>query len=993
MAHSMSELSFHFLGELRITRQGQELALPPSKKTRALLAYLALNPRPLRREFLCELLWDVPDDPRGSLRWSLSKLRRLVDDDQHRRIQADRNHVAMDCSAVSIDSLALKALLEQDLHTVSVEQLQAAAAHYCAPFLEGLELPNFHEFYSWCIAQREELKQAQLAILEEICRRLPPEKALPYNRKRCHLSPYDQQIRAELISRLMQLGRKAEAATAYQQGLDLLQEAGAADDGRLYRALHGAPGVAAPPPTPAAATGKPPRSASHHLVGRDKELAAISEALEQNLKGRRARVLLLKGEPGIGKTHLLTAAAAMAREHGASVLKAVAFESERLRPFALWNDALRRFLPGNTTTELLSSHQRVSRERVFDSLSQVLQQQCAQRPAVILLDDLQWCDESSASALHYVLRMNQRLPVVVICAARIAELRDNPSLQLALRGLRQDGLLQEMAVEHLTEGQLARLIQGQFPAVDAERLCRESNGNPLLALELARSEAEGGIARSLYELVQERLSRLNPEAVEILNWAAVLAPCIDLPYLESASKLPQQAILHAIELAEQQGILLPAERGFRFSHDLISQCIYEAISPTKRQSMHRCIAELLETNSRVDLQLAADLAHHAARSGDPELACRASIAAARLCLRFYANDDALKLYQQGMSFSVQLAEAQRVCTQLELADIHITATPIDNWQEAAEQLTVLAEQALDFGALAYARLGYQQASYLRWRHGQWQEALNNSLQGERITRAGSDRTHIVGMAEAAKCLALLEKDLSQADAMVMEARALARREAVSCVAIPLTQGMLHYYQGKMAEAFEALEEARALCKSQGDRINEFLANEFLAYVQIEQQDYRAALRYGEALLDIGEKLSEGSEGPFARALNALCLYALEDDDRDLEASFEQLRQADAKQRLAYLLNRAAQLSATRQHWSQVIRYGEEALALAKTMHRRSEVVLALRQLAEAHEQLGQSSLVEQCLDQLHLNLKKAVAHWARAPAQQLLEQKVEGLLP
>jgi DNA-binding SARP family transcriptional activator len=71
-------LAIRMMGELAVERDGEPLALPPSKKTRALLAYLVATRRPQRRERLCALLWDVPDDPRGALRWSLSKLRTLV---------------------------------------------------------------------------------------------------------------------------------------------------------------------------------------------------------------------------------------------------------------------------------------------------------------------------------------------------------------------------------------------------------------------------------------------------------------------------------------------------------------------------------------------------------------------------------------------------------------------------------------------------------------------------------------------------------------------------------------------------------------------------------------------------------------------------------------------------------------------------------------------------------------------------------------------------
>ncbi len=89
-------LEIRLLGEMEVARDGERLALPPSRKTRALLAYLVLAGRPLRRDRLCVLLWDAPDDPKGALRWSLSKLRSLVDEPGRPRILASRESVAFE---------------------------------------------------------------------------------------------------------------------------------------------------------------------------------------------------------------------------------------------------------------------------------------------------------------------------------------------------------------------------------------------------------------------------------------------------------------------------------------------------------------------------------------------------------------------------------------------------------------------------------------------------------------------------------------------------------------------------------------------------------------------------------------------------------------------------------------------------------------------------------------------------------------------------------
>ena len=128
----MSALELRFLGDLEVVRDGERIELPPSRKTRALLAYLALNRRSFRREHLCELLWEIPDDPRGSLRWSLSKLRRLVDDDDRPRLVADRLSVELDAADIDVDVVSLQALTDEALDRGPVTRLEEAAVGIAA---------------------------------------------------------------------------------------------------------------------------------------------------------------------------------------------------------------------------------------------------------------------------------------------------------------------------------------------------------------------------------------------------------------------------------------------------------------------------------------------------------------------------------------------------------------------------------------------------------------------------------------------------------------------------------------------------------------------------------------------------------------------------------------------------------------------------------------------------------------------------------------------
>ncbi len=968
----MAKLELKFLGEFGVFRDGCVRPLPPSKKTRALLAYLCLNSRKLRREQLCDLLWEVPDDPRGSLRWSLSKLRGVLDDEGREHIVADRTHVAFDAGGVFVDSLALQSLAASDLAQASTETLEAAAARYSGSFLEGLELSAFHDFHAWCVAERDRAARAQAAVLQELVARLAddPERALPHARALVAIDPYDEGARATMVRLLVAARHVDEADQQVQLGMRMLKEAGIVANGVLLRARREAPAAVVPPAPPACMP-----ASEAPLIGRDREWSTLAAALSTSATGQ-AQVILLRGDPGMGKSRLLDCLA----EHAAAahLLRASAFETEAIRPFALWLDALRANAAG-TARAGFGDTRADSRDRLFAGLSDLIVAETQKHCVLLMFDDIHWCDESSAAALHYVMRMNSGRPILAVLAARDSELRDNMPLQQALRGLRRDGLLRELKLEPMTEPAIVELIRAQAPGADAGRLGRECGGNPLLALELARAEREGGTdaGGSLEELVRERLARFAQEGANVLRWAAVLSPRIEIAALAQLSGVDPAVVGQVLEEAEHQAMLRATDGGeLRFAHELIARAVYTEISPMRRQLMHRRVAEWMEQDLAFELSRAADLAHHATQSGDAGLAARALVAAGRLCLRFFANHDAVALARKGLQLGAQLPAAEQVRVSIDLHDVMLWAAPPDDWQDAARQFTVLAEQALDHGALSHARRGYQMAAWLRWEHGNWAGAREQSLQSERVARGGDDEEHIVGLAETARCLVMLERDLAQADAMLMEAQALASRRHLAHRAIPAGLGMLRYYENRLDEAEELFLQARTLCKKAGDRINEYLANEYLVMVDIQRGRWQAARERSTELALLGEKLCWGSEAPCAHALLGLCALALEDDSATLDTALKDLRLADAKHRLAYVQTRAALLDCERgRHDAAQARAGE-ALACAQVLERATEMLVAQAVLSQCALACGDYTGAEAHIDAVERLESAGVAAWA-----------------
>lgn len=219
-------LHFDLIGPLRLSRDGEPVPLPASKKTRALLGYLLALDRPTRREHLIDCFWEMPDDPRGALRWSLSKLRALVDDDACCRLVADRESVQMRCREAEVDWRRLRAVATGDVRRANGATLVEVAA-MDGTFMEGLDLPACDSFQAWLTAMREETKRWQITVLRTVTGdTVDPEKALEYARRWAILDPFDAIARTTLVNLLKQTGRHEEERMQRSSGINKLAEAG-----------------------------------------------------------------------------------------------------------------------------------------------------------------------------------------------------------------------------------------------------------------------------------------------------------------------------------------------------------------------------------------------------------------------------------------------------------------------------------------------------------------------------------------------------------------------------------------------------------------------------------------------------------------------------------------------------------------------------------------------------------------------------------------------
>ena len=204
-------LQIRLLGTLTVLREGRAIPMPPSRKLRALLAVLVASRGPVQRSRLCELLWERPSDPRGELRWCLSKLRGLVDDAQRKRIYTSGDAIGLDASDCDVDMAELERAFAQDVSKLSANARRRLAMRHAGDFLEGLALRRCPQFESWLAAQRRRYRRMHAELLHALSRFAPDDEALGYLERWLSIEPLDLQAHALLLGTLVRRRHVREA--------------------------------------------------------------------------------------------------------------------------------------------------------------------------------------------------------------------------------------------------------------------------------------------------------------------------------------------------------------------------------------------------------------------------------------------------------------------------------------------------------------------------------------------------------------------------------------------------------------------------------------------------------------------------------------------------------------------------------------------------------------------------------------------------------------
>jgi class 3 adenylate cyclase/tetratricopeptide (TPR) repeat protein len=453
-------------------------------------------------------------------------------------------------------------------------------------------------------------------------------------------------------------------------------------------------------PLPAVLRSVPPLS----YVGRVEERAGIEEAMVLARDGAR-QVVLLSGEPGIGKTRLASFAAHRAHAEGFAVCWGACSE-ELAVPYEPWIEVCSQIVE-HAPHELLDRHRtrhggelsrlvRTLGERVedlpapqtsdpeteryllFSAVTGLLEQVAQSLPVCVVLDDLHWADGQSVALLKHVVRTAEQEALQVLATYRDSDLGKDHPLAAVLADLRSVDGVQRIALHGLALDEVAQIMTsaaGHELDEDilqlAQEIATETDGNPFFVGEILRGLWESGalifeedsgrwsvdrsgaiaLPESVREVIERRVERLGNETLELLRLAAVIGRVFDVELLESMLEIDESQLLDQLEAAVAASLLAESDERvgqFRFAHALINQTLYEGLGATRRARMHQRVAQALEDLYGEDSgDRLSELALHwrmAAVSVDKAKAADYALRAGQRALESLAPAEAAKLF-------------------------------------------------------------------------------------------------------------------------------------------------------------------------------------------------------------------------------------------------------------------------------------------------------------------------------------------------------------
>lgn len=657
----MAALRFRILGPLEVVASDGRVLHLVRRKQRALLALLLTESgKVVSVDRLVELLW--PDDPpaqaTNSLQSYVSSLRRLLEPDRSPRspaaiLRTQPPGYLLDVNRNDIDAGEFELLVAEAESRSSAGALEEARQ----VLARGLALwrgPALAEFAG------EPFGRAEAARLEELRlvateRRLEADLALgehirclPELESLVATHPLRERLWGMLMLASYRAGRQGDALRAFQAARRVLADELGLEPGRALRDLEADILAQADVlelrredrrDNAACATGQRTfiPTPEGQLVGRKDEFAFLEAALQRARQGSGG-IILVHGEPGIGKTRLAEELAQGARARGMDVAWGRCYEGLAAPPVWPWVQVLRALLPTSAAAarELLGADAAslaqvvpelkdlvpdaglqslapvdpdVARFRLYEGLADTLARLAERAPLLVVIDDLHWADVPTLELIAFLGTHMRQQRCLILATYRPTELEPAHPLHGTKAALARSGGFDDLAVPALTAREVGDLVSdrlGEMASGDLVATIQErSEGNPFFVVELVRflrdpekrrvptDEVPGRVR----DVIRERLRHLPEGTQSLLQLAAVTGRDFDVRVLERAAGRTAEETVDMLDAAQLHGLVAESsDRAgtLRFSHALVQEALYLDLTGLRRAALHGRVAQALE---------------------------------------------------------------------------------------------------------------------------------------------------------------------------------------------------------------------------------------------------------------------------------------------------------------------------------------------------------------------------------------------------------------
>lgn len=693
---SGTSLSLQILGPLRLWRDGVELDAGPPQQACVLALLLAREGRPTSTAELIELVWgqDAPASAVNVLHKYIGTLRRLLEPALPVRgtgsyLLRRGNGYLFTAGPGALDLVSFRDLVASAEAALSKRRRDAALNDYVAalelwtaPAADGLAqgpaaMSIFaglnNQYFDTCTAA------AELALSLGA-----PERVLAALQLAATMAPLHEPLHASLIATLGAAGRQVEAISVFHSVRERLAEDLGLDPGQALEAAHRRVLNSAPASRVVPAT-------DDRLVGRADELALLRHAMEPAFSNGSALVIV-EGEPGVGKTRLLEEVAAEADQRGALVVWGRGIQGDGTPSMWPWVQTMRAVvdvLPHTAKEKWLDSDlgrlieprggvlagsvllDSGGQFRLFEHVVGVVEEVAAGSPLVVVIDDLHWVDIASLQLFSHLVA---RLPEGTVVIGALRDRAPPPGTELArvlAAASRLPGHLR-IRVGPLDPYEVSELVRretGRDPGSDATRgIYTRTAGNPFFVRELSRflantgpltaeTVAQADVPATVRDVVRDRLADVDDDVRHLLQAAALTGREVGIGLLARVADLDAQTCLNRLEPLEGLGLLTPIPQdphAFRFAHDLVREAVVGTTPPGRATQLHLRIADALERTEAVDESVTERLAYHLWSAGplaDPARTVGALMRAGSVA----ANKSALAAAERHLRSAVQIS--------------------------------------------------------------------------------------------------------------------------------------------------------------------------------------------------------------------------------------------------------------------------------------------------------------------------------------------------